>query len=405
MKRLFGNIFIFLTIILTGVAAAPWNDLTQWGLNFDYISENEVKLKMAIGGLMLIFALIFLFLANHEYNSEEEVSHKTARAAYLPLLAFAISMAVFAGSLMYYAYAKVSSTTNLLILGFIGLIIVNLIGFGHMLGANFRKESNGKRILHFVFLVEVVAVMGGFSYWMLTYYTTNYPNFNSFYFAGALALAIVLYIFHSIYIGIKRRRFAEDEQFPTADDEFSRKPVEKPKAKKSKTQEPPKDDNRTIIVSREQNIYSASKDIDPTNIVYQDVSVDPEFSKTKGTQPNSIEYYIEKPKMFKPLDPSFDELVAYIRQLPHVITKIDDDKITFYVDRKPFLVLVNLGDYYRLAFKYDLEKGIRLIIKYPTISKNKSTRDELWFKANNYGDLPKEVIYQIVKTAYDNVNA
>ncbi|MBN2696795.1 MAG: hypothetical protein JXR38_04580, partial [Bacilli bacterium] len=70
-----------------------------------------------------------------------------------------------------------------------------------------------------------------------------------------------------------------------------------------------------------------------------------------------------------------------------------------------FLVLMNLGNYYRMAFKYDLEKGIRLIIKYPTISKNKSSRDELWFKANNYGDLPKEVVYQIVKSAYDNVNA
>ncbi|MGM0495298.1 MAG: hypothetical protein ACQERX_01365, partial [Bacillota bacterium] len=120
-------------------------------------------------------------------------------------------------------------------------------------------------------------------------------------------------------------------------------------------------------------------------------------------KPNSIEYYIEKPKMFKPLNPSFDKLVSHIREMPDVITKVDDEKITFYVNRRPFLVLMNFGDYYRLAFRYGLEEGIRMIIKYPTISKNKSTRDELWFKANNYGDLPKDVVYKIVKNAYDEV--
>ena len=109
--------------------------------------------------------------------------------------------------------------------------------------------------------------------------------------------------------------------------------------------------------------------------------------------------------MFKPLDPAFDQLVAHVRELPNVVTKLADERITFYVDRKPFLVLMNFGNYYRMAFRSELEKGIRLIIKYPTISKNKGTKDNLWFKANNYGDLPKDVIYDIVKTAYDNVHA
>ena len=79
--------------------------------------------------------------------------------------------------------------------------------------------------------------------------------------------------------------------------------------------------------------------------------------------------------MFKPLDPTLTNSSGYVRELPQVVTKIVDDKITFYVDRKPFLVLMNYGNYYRMAFKYELEKGIRLIIKYPTVSKNKSTRD------------------------------
>jgi hypothetical protein len=65
---------------------------------------------------------------------------------------------------------------------------------------------------------------------------------------------------------------------------------------------------------------------------------------------------------------------------------------------------MNYGNYYRIAFRSELEKGIRLIIKYPTISKNKAAKDDIWFKANNYGDLPKEVIYDICKSAYDSVS-
>lgn len=182
---------------------------------------------------------------------------------------------------------------------------------------------------------------------------------------------------------------------------------ENKKAKGKSESKTPDNSRKSMIVSKEQPIVSGNENLDPTSIVFQDVNIDPEFSKmsNQANQANSIEYYIEKPKMFKPLNPSFDEIVSYVRELPQVVTKLDDDKITFYVDRKPFLVLMNFGNYYRMAFKYDLEQGIRLIIKYPTISKNKSTKDELWFKANNYGDIPKEVIYSILKTAHSNYNS
>jgi len=160
-----------------------------------------------------------------------------------------------------------------------------------------------------------------------------------------------------------------------------------------------------IILTENAEIVAKTNKANLNEELYQEVKVDPEFSKQnkQRSKPNSIEYYIEKPKMFKPLNPTFDKLVSHVREFPDVISKLEEDKITFYVARRPFLVLMNYGDYYRLAFRYELEEGIRLIIKYPTISKNKSTREELWFKANNYGDLPKEVIYKIVKNAYDVV--
>jgi predicted DNA-binding protein (MmcQ/YjbR family) len=411
VKKFFANFLIFLAMLLGGLAAIPWNDLSQWGVSVSYLSNHEVLIKSGIGAFLLIFSLIFLLVANHESKNDGEVSTKTGRAAFLPLYIFAIAMMLFTTSLAYYIYLLSASTTNLIILGALGFITLNLIIFGHIFGSTFRSESNGRRIMHFILLVELVAIGGGIGYWLLTYQVSNYAAFNSMYFAGIVALAIILYIVHSIVLPAKARDKVEEEEMLSEINESGSVALP-PKAKSKKktkkdleNQMKSQDDRKTIIVSKEQNIMSAEKNIDPTNMIYGNVSVDPEFNRIKGSQPNSIEYYIEKPKMFKPLDPTFDELVTYIRQLPHVITKIEDDKITFYVDRKPFIVLMNLGDYYRMAFKYDLEKGIRLIIKYPTISKNKSTRDELWFKANNYGDLPKEVIYQIVKTSYDNVNA
>lgn len=415
MKKFFANFLVFLALLLSSIAAFPWNKLSSYGLNIAYINSNEVLIKSGIGGLLLILSLIFLLVANHEYRVNNEVNLKTARAAFLPLYMFAIAMMLFATSLAYYIYPFGGQILNKLIVGGLGLMTLNLIIFGHFLGTNFRNESNGRRIMHFILLIEYVAFGGGIAYWLLTYNMTNYAGYNTLYFAGLVPLALILYIVHIIVMKIKVKRNAETDDLMSELNQSrsvnsaitsAHKGVpQKGSKKKGKVAVSAKDDKKTIIVSREQTITSGGNDIDPTNIIYEDVSVDPEFAKMKGAQPNSIEYYIEKPKMFKPLNPTFDELVAYVRELPHVVTKLEDEQITFYVDRKPFLVLMNLGDYYRMAFKYDLEKGIRLIIKYPTISKNKGTRDELWFKANNYGDLPKEVVYQIVKTSYDNVNA
>ena len=239
----------------------------------------------------------------------------------------------------------------------------------------------------------------------------------SYYFALVAAVGVLLYVLHIIFTAISKKRHAEQDELESEIEDMLEhqpkkgnqpQPVKKrnKKGQSNKVVVTPNDGRKTMIVSHSQTIVSGEQNLDPTNMIYEDVTVDPEFTKTNpsSNQPNSIEYYIEKPKMFKPLDPTFDQLVAYVRELPQVVTKLDDDRITFYVDRKPFLVLMNFGNYYRLAFKYELEKGIRLIIKYPTISKNKSTRDELWFKANNYGDIPKEVVYQVVKTSYDSTN-
>lgn len=417
MKKFFGNFLILISLLLVSLAAVPWNNTAQWGFSIPILESNEMYIKAGIGAFTLIVGLIFLFVANAEKRNYGHVNRNTARAAFVPMYLFAISMMVFGGLINYYIYLLNATTTNLLIFGFFGIVALNLIIFGHFFADAYRTESNGRRIAHFFLLLELMAIAGGLTFWFYLYKLTSYSAMGSYYFILIAPLAIVLYIIHIIVSKVHQKRHSELEaledeidgirdQYPQASSQSDTKKSKKRDGKEHQVVTA-REGKKTMIVSNQQTIVSGEQNLDPTNMIYEDVSVDPEFNKThaSGNQPNSIEYYIEKPKMFKPLDPSFDELVAYVRELPHVVTKLDDERITFYVDRKPFLVLMNFGNYYRLAFKYDLEKGIRLIIKYPTISKNKSTRDELWFKANNYGDIPKEVIYQIVKTSYDNVNA
>ncbi len=418
MKKFFSSFFVLILVLLISLVAVPWNSLGAWGVPVTISASNEIYIKGGILGLALIFSLIYLFIANTEYNNYGHVSKNTSRAAFLPLYIFTIGILVFGGLLNFITYSNTPNTTNLLKLAFFGVVAINLIVYGHFFGANFRKESNTKRVMHYILIVEMAAIATYLTYWFFTWGVTPsvYAGHTfSYYFAAGAAFGILMYVIHIIFFTRSKKGSTEEEELENEIDQMldtPPKPERVDKKKKSKHSnertvvQPNRDGKKTMIVSNSQTIVSSEQNIDPTNMIYEDVNVDPEFTKTtsQSSSPNSIEYYIEKPKMFNPLEPSFDALVAYVRELPQVVTKLDDEKITFYVDRKPFLVLMNYGNYYRMAFKYDLEKGIRLIIKYPTISKNKGTREELWFKANNYGDLPKEVVYQIVKSSYDSVN-
>jgi len=411
-----------LSVLMASLVAVPWNDISQWAVAIPFLTDYEMYIKGGVGAFTIIVGIVYLVLANIEYRNNGMVTRNTARTAFIPIYSFTIAILLYGAAFNYYIYLVTGeATTELLILGFFGITALTMIVYGHFFGDVFRTETNGRRVAHFIFLVELALLGGGITYWFYLYKLSNYnyTSFNSFYFIVAAGVGILLYLVHLFLGGVNSKKNKEIEELEEEIEDLNvkktpaQKQVEAQPVPKSKTQSGKEvttkthDGKKTMIVSNQQTIVSSAGNIDPTNMIYEDVHVDPEFTKTTAptNQPNSIEYYIEKPKMFKPLDPTFDELVAYVRELPQVVTKLDDDRITFYVDRRPFLVLMNFGNYYRLAFKYELEKGIRLIIKYPTISKNKSTREELWFKANNFGDIPKEVIYQIVKSAYDNVNA
>ncbi|MFW5794944.1 MAG: hypothetical protein ACOCV1_05630 [Bacillota bacterium] len=389
MKKFLGNLYIIFALILVSLVAIPWNNFSVWGLDIsllDSLTNNEFVLKFLIGAVLIIISFIFLLVSNREYKDNGKVSGLSSHATLFPIKGFGFAFLIHTTYMIYTdtdlgAGIGISNLYSVLLLA--GLfLLVNIILFSHLFFRAFRLVGNFGRFAFFVLAVEFAAVFAGLAYVFRTYLAEDYFGMSAKYLIFILPIMILFYLFHVFYIARKKKSnkdfdFSEEEEASTDE----------------------------MIVSPNQEISSKVTKIDPNDTMYQEVDVDPEFSKVKNqrNKPNSIEYYIEKPKMFKPLNPSFDKLVAHVREMPDVITKLDDDKITFYVNRRPFLVLMNYGDYYRMAFRYGLEEGIRMIIKYPTISKNKSTRDELWFKANNYGDLPKEIVYKIVKNAYDEV--
>lgn len=456
MKKFFAKLIIFLSVFLGSLVAVPFTSFHWWADTYSWLSwlpasaltqgNNELWIKAGIGGFAILVSLVFLILSLVENSREGKVQRSTAGAVVYPPVLFGLFGLIFAGALAAFTYQGDPSTTNLVILAALAVVALNYLFGVHLLVKVFRRENNFTRIMLYVFLLEMAGVGGGAAYYIYSTFI-NYAGRYTLVHMAIVAGALVLYIAHGVILGIKGKKQDENETLereveqmenvpspemkePTAPDiPLNAKPEPRPESKplpqivaepvktvkltKAQKQQKAKEEalaakgKKSTIVSKEQTILSDEQNVDPTALLFEEVVVDPEFSKTTNMdkQVSSIEYYIEKPKMFKPLDPTFDSLVAHVREFPNVVTKISDERITFYVDRKAFLVLMNFGNYYRMAFRADLEKGVRLIIKYPTISKNKGTKDALWFKANNYGDLPKEIIFEIVKSAFDNVNA
>ncbi len=418
MKKFFANLIFILATLLAGAVIVPWNNVTQWGLPLTQMTTFELYIKGGIGALVFVLGLVFLIVSIHNQNNYGEVKRSVALVTIVPNFMIAIAYLGYTIALMWYMVFRVEFTylTAAIFYG-LAFVLLNIVFLAYFAARSYVKGSPIKKIMLFLLSLEVLGGTGFAAYFLKNTTDTMYPGrYTSMYtynYPLIIGVALFIYIIHLILVSAQLKKNYVQGDVETSvkelreDEKITDKPVQKPaKAKKDVTVQK-ETGNKTMIVSKEQTIISGEDNVDPTEILYEDVTVDPEFNKTANAdkQVSSIEYYIEKPKMFKPLDPAFDQLVAHVRELPNVVTKLADERITFYVDRKPFLVLMNFGNYYRMAFRSELEKGIRLIIKYPTISKNKGTKDNLWFKANNYGDLPKDVIYDIVKTAYDNVHA
>ena len=409
MKKVIANVIIFFSLVLMALVAIPWNNLSQWSINLTFSSDNELLIKAGAGGLLFLLSFIFLFISNHEYKKTGIISKSTAYAAFVPLWLFSVGAVIYSLIISIFEYSLSNhASSSLVILVSLSFFELNLVGFGHLLSTGFRTRKNLPRILIYIFLLEIALVSSGIGYFVLNRTITNYATLDTYYYIIILAIVYAFYFVHLIIFAFERKSNSAKKHFKSKMDGAKGSKVMK--SKKTKELAVPKPSKivtkKTPKISNKKTKALAVKSVDIGDNSFEDVLVDSEFTRTssQATQVNAIDYYIEKDKMVKLLDPTFDFLVEYAKNLPNVVLRNTNDKITFYHERTPFLVLLNYGNYYRIAFKSELENGIRLIVKYPTISKNKSMKDGLWFKANNFGDLPKELIYKIVKSSYDNAS-
>ncbi|MDP2425325.1 MAG: hypothetical protein Q8M70_03050 [bacterium] len=427
MKKFFANFLLIFSVLAAGIIATPWKAYVDWvpalsGIEA-IVEPYTLFIKSGLGALVLVLSVVYLFETFYEVKNYGKAKRLITSAAFLPMLVLSFAYLLYAFPMAFQdTWAPGFNLFARLPIVALPLAMLNIVIYGHYFAGQFRRGSNKLRILLFFFALQLMLVSAFVSYLFFQRTSGGVFIISVRYYAFILPLFLVFYFIHLIVVSIQKKKNPVEEVSLEEEVKEIKQQVKENQAKKEEPSKKPskhelkvqakqqavaqRDGKKTLIVSKQQTIISSEHDVDPTNLLYEDVSVDPEFNKTQNMekQISTIDYYIEKPKLLKPLDPQFDELVQYIRDLPTVVTKLADERITFYVDRKPFMVLMNFGNYYRMVFRADLEKGIRLIIKYPTISKNKASKEDLWFKANNYGDLPREIVFDIAKSAFDNVN-
>ncbi|MFA5037467.1 MAG: hypothetical protein WC479_09875, partial [Candidatus Izemoplasmatales bacterium] len=342
MKKFFANVIILLSILTTACVGVPFTAIVSYLPSLSILTSgyNELYIKAGVGGLMFLFSLIYFIVAMVEHSRYEHVNKSTGSAAFLPMFLFTIFALTFTLILALFTYRdSMSSGTeteklfNLIVLAAIAVLIVNLIIGGHLLSITFREGKNIRRIFIFVVLLELLGASGAIAYYLYKfYYMTYYPGWYTNYYIVIPAAALAFYILHLIIMSGKNHR---EEKYDDLEQEVNEirksgsdsgheiaKTDNKPKTKQEKgrlqeEQVQSGKGKKTYIVSNEQTIISGEQNIDPTDLLYEEVAIDQEFNKTNNLdkQVSSIEYYIEKPKMFKPLDPTFDVLVAYVREL------------------------------------------------------------------------------------------
>lgn len=78
-----------------------------------------------------------------------------------------------------------------------------------------------------------------------------------------------------------------------------------------------------------------------------------------------------------------------------------EEQTDYYVEKQKFLSIS--ANQRNISFRLDLDSAIKLILRYPLISKDKYENHKLWFKIENIGSLNKETIIEIIKDAYNAI--
>jgi len=103
----------------------------------------------------------------------------------------------------------------------------------------------------------------------------------------------------------------------------------------------------------------------------------------------------KEPKSF---EPSFRTLTNIAMGIPGATIVQNEQKTSTkcMVDRKPFLLMTDTPNNYRLVFFADLDKLANWMIAEPSIVKAKSPKGDNWFKVVNKGQMKEELLEDII---------
>ena len=103
----------------------------------------------------------------------------------------------------------------------------------------------------------------------------------------------------------------------------------------------------------------------------------------------------KEPKSF---EPSFRSLTNIAMGIPGATIVQNEQKTSTkcMVDRKPFLLMTDTPNNYRLVFFADLDKLAKWMIAEPSIVKAKSPKGDNWFKVVNKGQMKEELLEDII---------
>ena len=130
-------------------------------------------------------------------------------------------------------------------------------------------------------------------------------------------------------------------------------------------------------------------------------------SLREGVKPVEEEVVVKEPtpKVEKPpknIVPAFKSLINEAKEI-NGINVVENDKKTnakFLIGKKPFLLMNDTPNDYRLVFFADLDKIANWMIAEPSIVKAKSPKGDNWFKVANKGQMTQELLSDIITSSH-----
>ncbi len=434
MKKFIARLFLFLSFIAS-IIVVPL---------IKFIPENEsfrnlltdAKFKY-IPIALAAMSFIMIIVSYVEKKKKGKASNPTARAAVLPVVFYVLGLALLVGyvGFVYYnvyevkthpandisylpvwletalKFVKIDTSKflpiklmpSLIILGSLSAVVALI--FTPLFIRGMKKRGLFARLIMIIFLAGFGYIIYDYAVFMVQNSAINIYDLKDdilYYFLayGELILIILCISLITLFRDRKALEYAQSG-LGSEDDEFKELT---PKQLKEKE----KADKKAARIEKRKN----KKEVKNLKTIEEELTPAKEELQTELIPANNI-----VPETIEVLETKIEEKVVS-KKLVFVADDLDelfdtkfglkDVKMVVYPDRKEYFVnkalfLTIRTDSKELSFRQDIDKAIRLIIKFPLIGKDRYENHKIWFKIADSSVLSNDVLREIVKESYDTV--